>query len=527
MGKLFHGCVFISIVALLWGCAQVRSISGGEKDTAPPRIVDVSPDSLSTRFSKNSFTITFDEFVQLRNVQQELIVSPPLKNTPRVQLRQRELVVAWDDTLAQNTTYTFQFGNAISDLNEGNALPDFTYIFSTGDVLDSLQCAGIVRDAKQDAAAKAMKVLLYDSLSQVFDKKQRPVYFGRTDDHGRFTLKYLRSGDFLLCALSDENGNYHYDPGESIAWLDNVKTTAGNDSTLHKLDLSVPRDSIWTIENYLMDSLAALRFHVEDWMHDIRIRTLDESKIAQWQVGDTIYASPLSTPTSEIQYEVDLNATKRDTVEAKFLLNESSSFKLTTTTKDRIRSVEAIEIRTGRFISAVDSTRITLLEDSVAIPHTLMKATPDRLNLTAGWRAGHRYVCSILPGLTSDFTGATNDTLLIDFSVYEGKELGALRMKLPACVEKTNTVLQVLNKSGEPVFTERNAKAGELIVAGLLPGEYSAIITEDKNGNGYFDPLVIAPFQPTEINHVYPGKISIRANWDVEIAWPEWQVTKQ
>jgi len=249
--------------------------------------------------------------------------------------------------------------------------------------------------------------------------------------------------------------------------------------------------------------------------------------ITQWQVGDTIYASSLSVPTAAMLYEIDLDGNKRDTIEAKFLSPEQSPFNLTSTIRDRIRSAEAIELRAGRVITAVDTARITLLEDSVAVPYTFAKTTADRVRLNATWRSGHRYECEILPGFTTDFKGATNDTLRMNFSVLEGKELGSMRLKLPACIEYTNTVLVVLNKSGEVVFTSRNAKAGTLSVLGLLPGEYSAIITEDMNGNGYFDPLVIAPFQPTEINHVYPGKISIRANWDVEIVWPEWRVTKQ
>lgn len=511
------------VFAALWSCAQVRSISGGQKDTTPPRILSVSPDSLSTNFQGNSFSVLFDEYVQLRNIQQELLVSPPLKQAPRVQLRQREFVVSWDDTLAQNTTYTFQFGNAISDLNEGNPLPDFSYIFSTGSALDSLHCSGVVRDARLDAPAKAMKVLLYDSLAQVFDKKQRPVYFGRTDDQGNFQLNYLRSGSFLLCALSDENGNYHYDAGESIAWMDDVESTFHGDSSRVTLLLSVPRDSVWTIADYKTDSVGALRFHVDEWMRDVHVRALDDAKMMQWQIGDTIYVSPLLAASSEILYEVDLNGTKRDTVESEYLSPKSTSFKLIPTTGERIRSSNPVELMAQRLVSNVDSSRIQLLEDSIAIPFTIQKVHPNRITITAVWRPGRKYECNVLPGFTKGFDGAMNDTLRLHFASYEAKDLGVLRIKLPECVERSGTIFLLKNKSGEIAYQATDVKAGVLSIAELLPGEYTAEITEDRNDNGIFDPAVISPYQPTEVNHVYAGKITVRANWDVEIVWAGWK----
>jgi hypothetical protein len=495
------------------------------KDTIPPNIIGMSPDSLSTHFSENSFTITFDEYVQLRNVQQELLVSPPLKKGPRVQLRQRDLTVSWDDTLAQNTTYTFQFGNAISDLNEGNPLPDVAYIFSTGDVLDSLQCNGIVRDAQLDAPAKGMKVLLFDSLSQVFDKERRPIYFGRTDDQGRFSMKYVRPGKFLLCALSDENANYHYDSGESLAWIDNVESAAATDTVDHLLLLSIPRDTSWAIREYKTDSIGAIRFYVEPWMQSIRVRALGDQLVQQWQVGDTLYASATLSQAEEIRYEVGLNGVKCDTVEARVLRTQRSAFRLHASVKDKIWSADSIELRAGRLLAAIDTERIQMFEDSVAIDFEMDRTAPDRVKLWSSWRLGHAYECRVIPGFMTDAYGSTNDSLSFKFSVYEGRELGALLMKLPVCVDLSNTVLVLKDKNNNMVYSARNVRAGEFTIQGLLPGDYSAIITEDINANGLFDPMVIAPVQPTEVNHVYPGKISVRANWDVEIVWPDWSLS--
>ena len=182
--------VLFSVVAcfgilLLSQCAQVRSISGGEKDVVPPVVVSTVPLNGALRFEGNSIVLNFDEYIQLRDVQKELMVSPPLKTPPRVQVKQRSVVVSWSDSLRSNATYIFQFGKAIADVNEANVLADVAVVFSTGNELDSLQCLGRVTDAFTDKPAASVKVLLFDSLAHVSSSNARPAYFARTNDVDR------------------------------------------------------------------------------------------------------------------------------------------------------------------------------------------------------------------------------------------------------------------------------------------------------------------------------------------------------
>ena len=506
--------------ALLAGCAQVRSVSGGTKDTLPPRVLDVNPDSLSVWFDQSSFQVTFDEYIQLRNVQQELLVSPPLSKAPRVQLKQRSMVVSWDDTLRANTTYTFQFGNAISDLNEGNALPDFAYVFSTGAEVDSLRCRGSVKDALLDAPAVKMKVLLYDSAATFWNKEARPVYSTRTDDAGKFELRYLRPGHYTLCCLSDENGNYHWDSGEAVVWKDSVLVDAQSDSLTHRLLLSVPNDSIPVIKEYRIDSLGGFSCYVAPHQLPVTARSLDEMAVCQWMRGDTLYVSPSSPQTGKLRYEVDLRGLKRDTVEVNALGAERTFLRMKFTGDTKQRLTDALVLEADGVIDRLDSTRIQVYADSASIPFSISQSHPDRLEIRHERKPGKTYECIAMPGALTDIYGKTNDTLRVKFSIYEAKDLGAVRVKLPPM--KGAGVLTLKDRSNRVVWSSSALNTAELFIPSLIPGEYSAVITEDVNGNGRFDPIVIQPFSPSEVNHVYPGKISVRANWDVTLDWPAW-----
>jgi hypothetical protein len=337
--------------------------------------------------------VTFDEYIQLRNVQQELLVSPPLSKAPRVQLKQRTLVVSWDDTLRANTTYTFQFGSSISDLNEGNPLADFAYVFSTGSMVDSLRCKGSVKDALLDAPAAKMKVLLYDSLPAFWDKDARPAYFSRTDDRGKFELRYLRPGRYLLCCMSDENGNYHWDSGEAIVWKDTIQVGADIDSLEHALLLSVPHDTIPIIKDYVTDSLGGFRCYVAPHLLPVNARSLEGEEIHKWMRNDTLFVSPAIAASGKLRYAVDLGPSKRDTVEVNAYGAERTFVRLKSTGSAKQRLMDALVWDADCFVARFDSTRIQLYTDSASMPFSASLTNPDRLEIRHERKPGAGYEC--------------------------------------------------------------------------------------------------------------------------------------
>jgi hypothetical protein len=177
---------------------------------------------MTTNFTRSEIYIEFDEFIELRNINQQFIMTPPQRRRPDFSARGRNLYIDIKDDFIPNTTYTLNFGNAIVDLNEGNALANFEFVFSTGDVIDSLSYSGIVLNAFDNQPVDGAIVMLYSDLNDSLPYRHMPLYANRTDKEGRFRLNNLRGDTFRVFVLTDANNNYLYDrpADELIAFRD-------------------------------------------------------------------------------------------------------------------------------------------------------------------------------------------------------------------------------------------------------------------------------------------------------------------
>jgi len=212
-------------------CARIPgSISGGPKDVTPPRFVQSAPPNYSTRFNVNAkrVEITFDEFLQLKDAANQFYSSPPIKKKPEILLYGKTVRVNFKEPLLSDVTYVFDFGSSITDLNEGNIVTGFLYVFSTGDHVDSLTLTGRVLNAfdlkpngKDDKVPTW--VMLYNDLRDSAVYRQMPTYITRTDPYGFFTFSHIRPDTFRIFALRDMGGNLIFDnPSERIAFSDTL-----------------------------------------------------------------------------------------------------------------------------------------------------------------------------------------------------------------------------------------------------------------------------------------------------------------
>ena len=228
---LIYVFVLMAILALFENCARIPgSISGGPRDETPPVFVSSVPPNYSTNFDANArrINITFDEFLQLRDVTNQFYSSPPMRRNPEILLFGKRVRVDLREPLLPDITYVFDFGSAITDLNEGNVLTGFNYVFSTGDHIDSLTFTGRVLNAfdlqpggREDRTPTW--VMLYDDLSDSVVFKRPPTYIARTDHLGFFTFSHIRPDTFLIFALRDIGGNLIFDlPNERIAFSDTL-----------------------------------------------------------------------------------------------------------------------------------------------------------------------------------------------------------------------------------------------------------------------------------------------------------------
>ncbi len=216
--------LWTGFVIFLTTCAKVGSPSGGPSDKVPPRVVSSKPVNYKKNFRGERLEITFDEFVTIKNLNGELIVSPPLKERPTMRLRGKTFILNLNNKLRDSITYTFNFGNAITDFREGNILLNYEFVISTGDILDSLTVTGKLLQAEDLQPAKdPVLVMLYDNLNDSAPLQEIPVYLGKTGKQGNFTINNIKTGTYRIFALQDANRNMIYDlPDESIAFFDSA-----------------------------------------------------------------------------------------------------------------------------------------------------------------------------------------------------------------------------------------------------------------------------------------------------------------
>lgn len=259
--SFFYHLAIFGIILLLFGCAQETAPTGGQKDTQPPIAVKSKPNNKQTNFLDNSISITFNEFVVLKDAVNQILISPPIFPKPTFSIKGKSVVVNLKNSeLEPNTTYNIFFGDAIQDLHEGNIIPNFHYVFSTGETIDSLSFSGVVVHAFEDTQQEGVFVMLYlnDNDTIPFDSlpyRVLPRYICRTQKNGFFNFSNLHHGEYKIFALKDENRNFLYDlPEEMIAFSDSTiipyyENSITNDSTQTE-------DS--TSTNLSKDSLAVL-----------------------------------------------------------------------------------------------------------------------------------------------------------------------------------------------------------------------------------------------------------------------------
>jgi hypothetical protein len=213
--RIYSRFILIAILFILIGsCAKISSPSGGPKDILPPVVIKSNPANGAKNFTGKSLAITFNEFVVLDNISEKFMVSPPMKKKPTVFIKGKSVITEFEDKLKDSTTYTFYYQDGIKDLNEGNFLENFQFVFSTGPVIDSLSVTGNVYNSFNLEVPEKTLVLLYRELADTNVVKQLPDYISRVDQSGYFRIDNVREGKYRLYALKDEDNSKNYNLAE-------------------------------------------------------------------------------------------------------------------------------------------------------------------------------------------------------------------------------------------------------------------------------------------------------------------------
>lgn len=242
--QLLAGAVMVS---LLGACASMGRPTGGDYDIEPPVYVRSNPAIGSTGVSRNHITIDFNENVQVEDVMNKVVVSPAQKNIPQITANGHRVSVELRDTMLPNTTYTIDFSDAISDLNEKNVLDGFAIDFATGDSIDSLCISGMVFEARNLEPAQGVLVGVYSDMTDTTITSLPLERIAKTNQLGQFTVRGLKPGDYHIFAINDMNRDYHWDRSEDVAFYDvTVSPKAETTVTTDTLTAADGSDSIVT-----------------------------------------------------------------------------------------------------------------------------------------------------------------------------------------------------------------------------------------------------------------------------------------
>ena len=511
---------------ILINCANRGRPEGGPKDETPPVIIKALPKNYTTNFDGNVIKISFDEFVKIKDLTKQLIISPPLKTQPLITpmgSASKNITIKIYDTLQPNTTYAFNFGNSITDNNEGNPYPYYRYVFSTGDYIDSLKLNGTIIDALKRKPENFISVGLYEIDSTFNDSvvyKQPPKYITNTlDSLTTFSIENIKAGKYMLMALKDNNGdNKFQQKTDQIAFYNSF--------------IDVPTDSLYTLKLFseALDFKATrpkqisgekIIFGYEGDYKEMQIaiasKTSDTfvSRITKDKNADTLYywykpkleVDSLLFKVSKGTYEKDFTVRIRDM--------ERDSLQISASPSGTIGYDEAFKITGSTPLISFDYSKITNLDKySVTVnfaPKIDMITNTYALNCNK--TEGNSYKLQILPEAFVDFFDDRNDTLNFSVSTKKEADFGYVRFTLNNATYPL--ILQLTNDKGEMKYEKYSEKQETLDFYNLDSGKYFIRVIFDANGNKKYDTgNYLKKIQPERVVH-FQMDDNVRPNWGI------------
>lgn len=470
---------FISVISLYFvllivfgqtSCGQMGAPMGGPRDSLPPLLVKSTPTNEQMQFKENKIVLEFNEYVQLDNPFQNVIVSPLPKRQPTVENKLKTVTVKLRDTLEENTTYVIDFGKSIKDVNEGNIAHNLKYVFSTGDYIDSLSIFGKVVNAETGKPDSTLIVILHTSDVDSAVIKQTPRYFAPLNRDGIFKFEYLPAGEYSIYTMKDEGGQRKY--------LSNTQLFGFYDQ---RIQTTTQTDSIF-LYAYLEPEEEE---EDEDNENDIFASSSNRNKN---QKPEDLKNFLVLTN--------NLVGGKHDVLDSVILESRQAPFLTIDTSKILLFGADS---------SLVSGVRYTI--DSA------MK----QIKISTNWKLDHSYYLILDSTFATDTLNHTlNKIDTVSFYTKKESDYGSVRLRFKNLDMDKKPILQFI--SNNKMVLQQQLSFPEYFAKLFKPGEYELRIVYDENNNGKWDPgnFFKEKRQPERVIAV-PTKLTVRANWEAEV----------
>lgn len=539
--KQFLICVFASL--LLVSCARVGSPIGGNKDTIPPKMIGSNIDTTRINVPRNTkeLRIDFDEYIQLKDIAKNLIISPPINYTKIIpsSTGNKYLEIQWKDTLQANTTYNFNFGNSIVDLNESNVLPYFNFAFSTGEKLDDLYISGTVSDALgSDKNTEGKERNLVVGLYQVKDTmnyRQKPYYISKADADGYFELNYLTPGKYRILGFDDENSNSIYDIGkENVAFqkdeIDLQSSISGlklkafpSKKTVRYKEMTISTGGVAMIFEGNPDKVTVKAVGGKPADYKVTHKSKSDS-VKIW--FDAEKENIGATVSENLKFSYDTGS-KQDTMSIFYKRPSKDEMTIANPFSNKLAPEADFRFSSNYIINKIQPENWKLESDSISQNFTAKISEKDstQVIVNSNFTAGKKYKLTVPKNTISSFFARLSESVRFDFEVSKPEEFGSFAVHLKNAPAQKFWV-QLLNDQNQ-ISYQQYTNLADVKFVNLKPGTYKLRILVDNNENGVWDSSDFESSQLAEDVYLFRkagdkevmSKINIRPMWEINEDW--------
>jgi uncharacterized protein (DUF2141 family) len=529
--------LFVGLLAanlLLQSCAQMASPPGGKKDTLAPKILNSSPLHKSKNFKGKKIELVFNEYINVRNLNQELLITPNV-GTYQTKLKPTGLALQLDSALKENTTYTFNFRNAIEDMSERNIGKNIKLVFSTSQNIDSLVIQGKVKSLQQNMALENVLVALYPFSDTLRIDKTKPYYFTKTDTSGIYVLENVAAGKYYMAAFQDLNNNLLYNSSkEPVDFISEpfltlsknekqnfnialqnqdplkiAKTTSTAKTVLYDFNRGIKEIK------FDKDPKLSIAYQIEN-AHSLRFYAQKLEK------KDTLFITALIKDSVNRDYKIPLKIKFRELTTKEKPSKSTMPLSILPTSGKYLSPEDSLLIILPKPVVAWDSKRIQFItgpDELVLLPDEAYSwnDVSNRLRINRAYLPlREKFDLSIEKGAFVGIENDTSDAFRQNFQFQDLEQYGIMEGGIKDVTGKF--IFQLISTVNNLIAYEQISN-GEFSFLHVEPGQYIVRVIHDKNQNGYWDiGNFITKTKPEPIYYL-PGKIKLKANFQLTDLW--------